>query len=220
MVPSAPCVCCGPGDVRSHTRPLGRVILALPSVCVCLGGPPYQAQVLLLTFAVSDEKIHDKKRGPRASDLGWSSAYSRAETPGTPSSGRWCALASSARMAAMGGTWLVGKPIEGPQDWGPDFGGLPTRSMCRTFGPSFSRWCPNGLLARHMLHRGRTSMMPGLLEGFLQHVPSMLVGNSCLLLSDDGGHSMRAQRALSLPAVGHVLQICCPLLCQGEASVA
>lgn len=29
-----------------------------------------------------------------------------------------------------------------------------------------------------------------------------------------------AQGKLSFPGSGHVLQICCPLLCQGEASVA
>lgn len=54
--------CCGPGAAPGLIRSFGRVILALPSVCLGGGGAPFQACLLLLMISVSDEK-HDKRKG-------------------------------------------------------------------------------------------------------------------------------------------------------------
>lgn len=123
-------------------------------------------------------------------------AVKRAARPDTPSiqedSGGWSALASSAKMAAMGGTWLVGKPIEARKIGGPTRGGgvhthIPW--LCAdAAGHSFSclsvsalRW--SAARSAHIAP-GRTSMMPELLEGFLQRV--LYVGAHWTFLSFGG----------------------------------
>lgn len=152
---------CGPGAVPRLTRSLGRVILALPSVC--LGGPPFQACLLLLMISVSDEK-HDKRKGTPCVGPERSSAGTRAERPDAR-----CPLEEGGRLASHH------RPASQPAwpwpRWPGDGRSASRSKLCaETAGYPFLALgrCSFGLLARHMLHRaGGNLMMPGLLESFL-----------------------------------------------------
>lgn len=111
-------------------------------VCVCLGGPPYQARVLLLTFAVSDKKAHDKKRGPRASDLGWSSRIAGRKHPAhrlLEDGVRWHRRREWPRWAEHG--WSVSRS-RARKTGGPTLGGFPHVRCAEPSGHPFLAGAP------------------------------------------------------------------------------
>lgn len=219
---SMPESCRGPGDIPRHARPLGRVILALPSVC--LGGPTFSGPTASTRSLLSRTESMIRERGPRVSDLdGQARGYcvsERQDPTHRPSRRtledgvRWHRRRKWPRWAEHGWTASRSRPAR----LGARLGGSHTFSMVvrRRGGPSISLaprsvFCWSAARSAHIAP-GRTSMMPELLEGFST---ARAVCRCSLDISVVWGrHVCSAHR------VYHVLQICCPLLCQGEASVA